>query len=66
MSIPNPQTCTTDDLRRWLDSSPTRADLIDFLQRNDSNGCYTDDAHTLEWGRPATINELRACVAEVA
>lgn len=39
----------------------SRAGLIRWLEWNDPNGTYNDGASIIEFGEPATIEELREC-----
>lgn len=53
------------DGRHFNVEEAPREVLIAMLEWNDPNGCYSDADSTLEFGNPATIEELRACAREI-
>ena len=64
-TIPDPRTATTEQVLTFAKVA-VRRDLIEFAQRNDRNGCFSDGDCRREMGRALTLAELRAIVRGMA
>lgn len=62
-SIPDPRTCTGADMIRFA-AIADREDLITFCQRNDSNGCWSDDDNVVQFGEPCPTTSLREVITQ--
>jgi hypothetical protein len=42
-----------------------RQQLIKYCMKSDRNGCYSDEDNLYEFGRPATLEEMRNCARDL-
>lgn len=48
-------------VREWLKTA-TRSQMIDFCERNDLNGVYTDEQHMLEFDEVMSLADLQSVI----